>query len=100
LFACYARAMHIRLLASVMGEDSLPEVDRRFLAFGRAFEEQLVNQRGRRTLEESMAVGWALLRALPTAELSRLSREQVERYLAPPRGETPSNLPTSGASDG
>ena len=43
------------VLASVMGEDSLPEVDRRFLAFGRDFEQRLVNQEGRRTLEESMA---------------------------------------------
>src|SRR5271154_1696108 len=29
LFACYARATHVRVLASVMGEESLPEVDRR-----------------------------------------------------------------------
>ena len=55
LFACYARATHVRVLASVMGEESLPEVDRRFLAFGRELEERLVNQQGRRTLEESMS---------------------------------------------
>jgi V/A-type H+/Na+-transporting ATPase subunit B len=99
LFAAYARAMYIRLLASVMGEDSLPEVDRRFLAFGRDFEERLVNQRERRTLEESMAIGWMLLRALPPAELSRLSREQIERYLArSPQTKPAATPPATGAS--
>jgi V/A-type H+-transporting ATPase subunit B len=84
LFACYARAAHVRVLASVMGEDSLPEVDRRFLAFGTEFELRLVHQEGRRTLEESMALGWQLLRGLPVAELSRLTVQQIERYLSGP----------------
>lgn len=82
LFACYARAAHVGVLASVMGEDSLPEADRRFLAFGREFEQRLVNQEGRRTLEESMALGWQLLRALPAAELTRLTKQQIDQYLA------------------
>ena len=81
LFACYARAAHVRVLASVMGEDSLPEVDRRFLAFGGEFEQRLVNQEGRRTLEESMAIGWQLLRGLPVAELTRLTKQQTDHYL-------------------
>lgn len=81
LFASYARATRVRLLASVMGEESLPEVDRRFLEFGRQFEEQLVNQQEGRTLEESMALGWRLLRNLPVAELTRLKQRQVELYL-------------------
>ncbi len=81
LFASYARALHVRVLASVMGEDSLPDVDRRFLTFGRSLEERLVRQEGRRTLEESMEVGWELLRALPIAELTRLSQQQIEHYL-------------------
>jgi len=81
LFASYARTTHVRVLASVMGEESLPEVDRRFLAFGRELEERLINQQGRRTLEESMAIGWELLRALPAAELTRLSEEQISHHL-------------------
>ncbi|MGO9934531.1 MAG: V-type ATP synthase subunit B [Steroidobacteraceae bacterium] len=86
LFASYARAVHVRVLASVMGEDSLPEVDRRFLAFGRSLEDRLVRQDGRRTLEESMGIGWELLRGLPVAELTRLSKQQIEHYLSGPHG--------------
>jgi V/A-type H+/Na+-transporting ATPase subunit B len=81
LFASYARAMRVRVLASVMGEDSLPEVDRRFLEFGGAFEQHFVRQEEPRSLEESLALGWRLLRALPVAELTRLKPAQVERYL-------------------
>jgi len=81
LFASYARAVRVRVLASVMGEDSLPEVDRRFLEFGAAFEQRFVRQEEPRSLEESLALGWELLRALPVAELTRLKPAQVERYL-------------------
>ena len=81
LFACHARATRVRMLAGIMGEDSLPEVDRSFLAFGRAFEERMINQPDRRTLDESMAVGWELLRGLPAAELTRLKPEQIAHYL-------------------
>ncbi|HSG63688.1 MAG TPA: V-type ATP synthase subunit B, partial [Gammaproteobacteria bacterium] len=82
LFAAYARAERVKVLASVMGEDSLPDVDRRFLEFGRRFELEFVQQDTRRSLEDSMRVGWELLRALPAAELTRLKREQIERYLS------------------
>jgi len=81
LFSAYARAVRTRVLASVMGEEGLPEADRRFLAFGDAFEAELVNQAEPRTLEQSMDCGWKLLRRLPVGELSRLSNEQVRRYI-------------------
>ncbi len=84
LFACYARASRARVLASVMGVEGLPETDRRFLEFGDAFEERLVKQAYPRTLEESMALGWELLRGLPTSELTRLSSDQLARYIEQP----------------
>jgi V/A-type H+-transporting ATPase subunit B len=84
LFAAYAHAMRVRVLASVMGEQGLPETDRAFLAFGQRFEETLVHQSGARTLEESMAVAWNTLRGLPDTELSRLSDEQIRRHLKEP----------------
>jgi V/A-type H+-transporting ATPase subunit B len=98
LFASYARADKVRVLASVMGEDSLPDVDKSFLAFGRAFEERLVNQEGSRTLEESMAVGWELLHGLPVAQLTRLKPEQIARYLSAPA--KPASEKSSGAPHG
>lgn len=79
LFAAYARATRVRVLASVVGRASLPPVDQRYLEFGDRFEKELVHQAGPRTLEESMAIGWRLLGILPSVELTRLSDEQIRR---------------------
>jgi V/A-type H+-transporting ATPase subunit B len=84
LFASYARAARVRTLASVVGREGLTDADRQYLEFGDGFERRLVHQTAPRTLEESMAAGWALLRLLPPGELTRLSGEQITRYLAAP----------------
>jgi V/A-type H+-transporting ATPase subunit B len=81
LFAAYARATRVRVLASVMGEEGLTATDRQFLAFGDLFESRIVAQETSRSLEDSMRIGWELLRTLPVTELTRLSRAQLARYL-------------------
>lgn len=81
LFAAYARALRMRVLASVMGEQGLSAADRRFLAFADRFERGFVHQDRALTLEESLEAGWTVLRDLPAAELTRLSNAQVERHL-------------------
>jgi V/A-type H+-transporting ATPase subunit B len=81
LYAAYARAMHVRVLASVMGSEGLSKTDQIFLKFGEQFEQQFVHQTGVRTLEQSMQVGWKLLQDIPTAELTRLSDQQIERHI-------------------
>jgi V/A-type H+/Na+-transporting ATPase subunit B len=81
LYAAYARAVQARVLASVVGEEGLADTDRRYLAFGTAFEQTLVNQSTARTLEQSMDVGWKLLAGLPRSELTRLSDAQIAAHL-------------------
>jgi V/A-type H+-transporting ATPase subunit B len=81
LYAACARAAQTRVLASVVGEEGLAEADRRYLAFGAAFERQFVHQDGPRSLEQSMAIGWRLLSELPRSELTRLSDAQIARHL-------------------
>ena len=81
LYAAYARAVHMRVLASVVGREGLAETDRQFLDFGDRFEQQLVNQQDASSLEQSMEPGWELLRELPASELHRLSDRQIEMYI-------------------
>ncbi len=81
LYAAYARANQVRVLASVVGEEGLPESDRLYLAFGNEFEARLIQQREPRTLEDSMHIGWQLLRTLPREDLSRLNDQQLARYI-------------------
>ncbi|MFZ0468023.1 MAG: V-type ATP synthase subunit B [Thiogranum sp.] len=82
LYAAYAKAVHVRLLASVVGRDGLDDADREFLDFGDHFEQQFVNQESARTLEQSMEIGWSLLQSLPVTELTRLSDAQIENHIA------------------
>jgi len=81
LFAAYANARRVRVLASVMGQEGLSDIDRDYLAFGDAFEEKLISQATARTLEDSMAIGWEILGLLAETELTRLSNEQIIRYI-------------------
>jgi len=44
LFASYARVQEIRALASVIGEDELSDIDKKFILFGKNFETQFIAQ--------------------------------------------------------
>jgi V/A-type H+-transporting ATPase subunit B len=81
LYAAYARTQEVRMLASVVGEDSVSPDDRVFLEFGRRFEQELVHQAGPRRLAQSLEMGWRLLRGLPREALNRLSDEQLKRHI-------------------
>ncbi len=81
LYAAYAQAQQTRVLASVVGEEGLSALDRSYLAFGDNLEENLIHHRDRRTLAESLEVGWATLRLLPRSELHRLSERQIREHL-------------------
>jgi len=83
LYSAYARARQARTLASVVGDDGLSETDRTYLQFGGGFERSFVQQTGRRTLEQSMDIGWELCAMLPRAELHRLSDAQLTEHIAP-----------------
>jgi V/A-type H+-transporting ATPase subunit B len=87
LYAVYAKAVHVRILASVMGSESLSDIDQSYLDFGDQFEQQLVQQQGPRSLEDSMELGWRLLSSLPRSELTRLSDQQIIRYIHPETAE-------------
>ena len=74
LYAVYARGREAKLMAAIVGSEGLAPGDRRALDFVDAFEMQLINQSGvRRSLAETMRVGWSLLETLPRDELSRIS---------------------------
>ena len=81
LYVSYAKAAQARILASVVGETGLSELDRRYLRFGDGFERKLIHQSRGRTLFQSMTIGWDLLRDLPAAELHRLSDQQIASYV-------------------
>jgi V/A-type H+-transporting ATPase subunit B len=82
LYAAYAHNQDVHALASVIGEEELGDVDRRYLQFGRAFEKEFVNQSltENRTIEQTLNIGWRLLSMLPREELTRLSLDELKQY--------------------
>ena len=82
LFSSYARVGEARNLASVIGEDELSEIDKKYLAFGKAFETEFVGQGNdeNRTILDTLELGWKLLRMLPKEELDRINTKILEQY--------------------
>ncbi|MCI5607614.1 MAG: V-type ATP synthase subunit B [Treponema sp.] len=83
LFASYSRVKSIRNLASIIGEEELNEVDRKYLKFGDRLEKEFFNQDEHedRTIEQTLDLGWDILRELPKEELTRIKPEFIEKYL-------------------
>jgi len=82
LYAAYARGIDVRRLRDIVGEDALSELDRAFLVFAEEFEERFVGQgMSERSIEETLSLGWELLRRLPRASLGRIDEELIARYL-------------------
>ncbi len=82
LFAAYANVMQARALSSVIGEDELTPIDKKYIAFGKAFESRFVGQEKteNRTIQKSLQIAWELLRMLPKEELSRMNSKYVDKY--------------------
>jgi len=83
LFAAYAQGKQAKELAVVLGEAALSEVDRIYSEFAVRFEQEYVNQgfQKNRTIEETLDLGWDLLRILPRTELKRIKDEMLDQYL-------------------
>ena len=91
LYAVYARGREAKLMAAIVGSEGLAPGDRRALDFVDAFEGQLINQsRTRRSILDTMQIGWSLLETLPRDDLTRISDTTWEsRSDDGTRGESP-----------
>ena len=83
LFASYSRVHEVRALAGVVGADELSTTDKASLSFGDAFERTFLSQGAEenREIGQSLDLGWELLSTLPVQELSRLSMEEIKKYI-------------------
>jgi len=82
LFACYAKVQDARMLASVIGEEELSAIDKKYIEFGRSFESLFIKQSfdENRTIEQTLDLGWKLLSQLPRTELDRVDNALLEKY--------------------
>lgn len=83
LFAAYAAGKEAKELQVILGESALSESDKAFARFADAFENIYVSQgyTTNRTIEETLNIGWGLLKILPRTELKRIKDKYIEKYL-------------------
>lgn len=82
LFSAYARGKDAKELMVILGEAALTDIDKLYAKFADEFEKEYVSQGydNDRTIEETLNIGWKLLRILPRSELKRISDELLDRY--------------------
>lgn len=82
LFAAYARGKDAKELMIILGEAALTDIDKLYAKFADEFEEKYVNQgyNSDRSIEETLDIGWDLLRILPRSELKRIKDEFLDQY--------------------
>lgn len=83
LFASYSRVQEVRSLAGVVGEDELSAADKACLEFGTQFENKFLKQSPQeaRSMEQSLDLAWEILKTLPQAELTRVTKKEIEEHM-------------------
>lgn len=82
LFAAYSRGKDAKELMAILGESALSDIDKLYAKFADEFEKEYVSQgfRTDRSIEETLDIGWKLLRILPKSELKRIGDEYLDKY--------------------
>ena len=82
LFAAYSRGKDAKELMIILGEAALSDIDLIYAKFADEFEEKYISQGyfTDRTIQETLDIGWDLLRLLPRSELKRISDVMLDKY--------------------
>lgn len=82
LFSAYARGKDAKELMVILGEAALTDMDKLYAKFSDEFEKRYVSQGfdTNRAIEETLELGWELLRILPRSELKRISDELLDEH--------------------
>lgn len=82
LFSAYARGKEAKELSTILGEAALTEIDKKYAHFADEFENKYVSQgfNTNRSINETLDIGWELLRLLPRNELKRIKDKFLDMY--------------------
>lgn len=82
LFSAYARGKDAKELMVVLGEAALTPTDLIYAKFADEFERRYVSQgfENNRSIEDTLSIGWELLKILPRSELRRIREEYLVKY--------------------
>jgi V/A-type H+/Na+-transporting ATPase subunit B len=83
LYAAYAEGAYLREISTIIGADALGDRDRQFLDAADWMERRFIAQGEdeKRSIEQTLDLGWALFAQLPEADLKLIKEAFIERYL-------------------
>ena len=83
LFSAYASGKESKELSAILGEAALSDTDKLYAKFAEQFEKLYVNQgfETDRPIEETLNLGWELMKILPESELKRIRKAYIDKYL-------------------
>ena len=83
IYAAYASGVDARELQKILGDSALSDADLAFAEFAKQFEEKYINQGyyTNRTIEDTLNLGWELLKIIPKSELKRIDDALIEKYM-------------------
>ena len=83
LFSAYASGKESKELSAILGEAALSDTDKLYAKFAEQFEKLYVNQGfdTDRPIEETLDLGWELMKILPESELKRIRKAYIDKYL-------------------
>ncbi|PKM84607.1 MAG: V-type ATP synthase subunit B [Firmicutes bacterium HGW-Firmicutes-11] len=90
LFAVYSRGKQAKELMAILGEAALTDIDKLYAKFADVFENKYVSQgyEANRSIEETLDLGWELLKLMPRGELKRIKDVFLDQHF-PKSGEEP-----------
>ncbi len=83
IYAAYTSGREAKELSAILGESALSETDKAFAHFAEEFDARYVNQGyyNNRSIEETLDLGWDLLKLIPRSELKRIDSKLLDKYL-------------------
>ena len=89
LMAAYSAGKDARELAVILGAAALSSLDQKYLKFAEEYEKRYISQEEHenRNIEETLDLGWELLKLLPRGEMKRIDPGRLDKYWPVTEGE-------------
>ena len=83
MFYAYSRGKNAKNLSTILGENAISAMDKKYASFAENFENQFVNQGEyeNRSIKTTLDIGWKLLKEFPRSELKRIKDKNLDILL-------------------
>jgi len=83
LYSAYAEGLDLQEISTIVGTDALSDRDKIYLEIAERFENEFIAQgeNEKRTIEQTLDIGWNLFSSLPEEDLKLVSQDLIKKYL-------------------